>query len=91
MALVKKIIWYNRDVEWRSETVCSVCVQKISGELFIQLNTYGSSGRKLKGQSSQAVTFDSENGILLRDLLLAAFPLFSTQGSLQTPNNTPNN
>ncbi len=82
MALVKKILWDNREVEWKSETVCSVRAKKIRGELFLQLNTYGSKDREMKGISSQAMTFDQESGILLRDMLLTIYPL--------NPNETPN-
>ncbi|MDQ0112567.1 hypothetical protein [Paenibacillus harenae] len=86
MALVKTIVWDNRDVQWKSETVCSVRAKKIHGELFMQLNTYGSSDREMKGISSQAMTFDSQSAILLRDVLLKIYPLNPTE----TPNNPPN-
>lgn len=86
MALVRKIVWDNREVQWKSETVCSVRAKKVHGELFIQLNTYGSSYREIKGISSQAMTFDRESGMLLRDMLLTIYPLNPTE----TTNNLPN-
>lgn len=74
MALVERIVWDNRKVGWNSETVCSVRAQKIGGEMYLQLNTYGSRDREVKGQSSQAMTFDRESGICLRDILLTLYP-----------------
>jgi hypothetical protein len=83
MALVKKIIWDSREVQWKSETVCSVRAQKIHNEIYIQLNTYGSNHREVIGQSSQALTFNREMGTFLRDMLLEVYPLNTTE----TPNN----
>lgn len=61
-----------------------------SWELFIQLNTYGSNDREMKGNSSQAMTFDRESGMLLRDMLLTIYPLNLPETPKKPPNSAPN-
>ncbi|QVY62602.1 hypothetical protein [Cytobacillus gottheilii] len=60
MALVSKIDEISRSASIHDEVEASYNVVRNNGEIYVQVNTYGSPERKIKGKVSQSIQFSSE-------------------------------
>ena len=71
MALVKKIIPITMDSNRVHDPVECTYTTFVddSGKKYLQLDTYGSSKRKIKGKKSQSLQFDEKSLATLRDLI----------------------
>lgn len=65
MALVSKIDEISRSASIHDEVEASYNVVRNNGEIYVQVNTYGSPERKIKGKVSQSIQFSSE---VIKDL-----------------------
>jgi len=53
---------------------CSYSTFLISGRAYLQLDTYGSKNRKLRGKTSQSIQFDAQSAKQLKELIVQTFP-----------------
>lgn len=61
MALVNKLVQQNLEKDSKHSIVdCTYTVIQNNGENFLQIDTYGSSQRKIKGKKSQSIRFSKE-------------------------------
>jgi len=60
MALVKKIIKETRNAKLHNEVEASFNIIYIDGEIYIQINTFGSNDRHMKGKVSQSIQLSKE-------------------------------
>jgi len=75
MALVKHLAKITKQRNVVHEPVeCSYTIFEAEGARYVQLDTFGSSTRKLKHKVSQALQFDRESAGELRAILDRAFP-----------------
>lgn len=58
----------------QSDVSCGWRIVEVDGEKLLQLDTYGSSQRKLVGKTSQAIQIDRDGAETLLKLLYTAFP-----------------
>jgi hypothetical protein len=58
----------------KTEVECGYAVIDVDGRRYLQLETYGSSDRKIPGKISQTLQLDHERALELRRLLQLAFP-----------------
>jgi hypothetical protein len=58
----------------KTEVECGYAIIDVGGQRYIQLETYGSSDRKIPGKISQTFQLDKEQALELRRLLQLAFP-----------------
>jgi hypothetical protein len=54
-------------------TECEYAIYEIDGEKFLQLDTVGSTGRKLQGKVSQSIQIDGRAAKRLWDILRSEF------------------
>lgn len=76
MALVKKIERSDRSSgKVHAETFCEATVFRASaGDLYLQLDTYGSATRKMPNKVSQSLQLNRDGARVLKALLESAFP-----------------
>ena len=58
----------------KTEVECGYAVIDVGGQHYLQLETYGSSERKIPGKISQTLQLDKERASQLLKLLRVAFP-----------------
>ena len=76
MALVRRFKNVTRNrYAVHGEVDCTVAAFVINGQTFLQLDTGGSRGRKLKGKTSQSIQFDRDAAEQLVSLLRRTFEL----------------
>ena len=76
MALVTSLEHLQKDSKGAHEpTTCTyTVVTDGTGNRYLQLDTYGSEHRKIKGKTSQSLQFDAEAARQLRKVIEATFP-----------------
>jgi hypothetical protein len=75
MALIKYFEKVEREHTMvHSPTNCGYSSYEIDGQRYLQLDTFGSLGRKLKGKVSQSLQFDEAAARELMGILAKAFP-----------------
>ena len=76
MALVTSLEHLPKDRQSvHAPTTCTyTVVTDGSGHRFLQLDTYGSEERQIRGKISQSIQFDETAARQLRDLISATFP-----------------
>jgi hypothetical protein len=70
MALVRKVEKIDMDRNTVHDPVdCTYTIFEEGGVKYLQLDTYGSSNRKIKGKKSQSLQFDEESLRELREII----------------------
>ena len=79
MALVRALKEGRKDKQGvHEETECSYTIfSDDQGNRFLQLDTYGSPGRKLTGKVSQTLQFDVQAASHLKRLIEETFPVLA--------------
>lgn len=75
MALIREI----RQIQKERNNVhapveCSYCVFRSDGKTYLQLDTYGSVDRKLRGKARQSIQLDESSARQIKRLIEEAFP-----------------
>lgn len=77
MALIREIHQIHKERNnVHAPVECSYCVFRSDGKTYLQLDTYGSADRKLRGKVSQSIQLDETSARQLKRLIEEAFPAF---------------
>lgn len=76
MAIVRHLEKLSLDVERKqqTETTCTYSIVQQEDGIYLQIDTYGSSKRKVQGMKSQTIRFAPEAIHQLREILDTYFP-----------------
>ena len=75
MALISEFEESSSEIQRKHSSVqCGWRYFDVHGERFLQLDTYGSEDRKLKGKQSQSIQLDRDAAAELLRILQTAFP-----------------
>lgn len=70
MALVNKFVQQNLEKDSKHTVVdCTYTIIQSNGKKFLQIDTYGSNQRKIKGKKSQSIRFSEEAISQLKNII----------------------
>lgn len=75
MALIREFVRIQKESNRVHDSVqCGWTTFESEGATILQLDTYGSQGRKIPGKMSQSLQLDATSALVLRRLIDDAFP-----------------
>lgn len=74
MALIRKFVHVDKDARVHGEIDCGYLTFTSGGRTYLQLDTYGSRGRKIPGKVSQSIQLDVDGAREVVALIRRTFP-----------------